>query len=51
MSWWWGTTGTFGVIAYMAGLFWYGIELFRNASLDRLTHGEDGSATAGGAAS
>lgn len=29
MSWWWGTTGTFGVIAYMIGLCWFGIELLR----------------------
>lgn len=29
MSWWWGTTGTFGVIAYMVALFWYGVELVR----------------------
>lgn len=27
LSWWWGTTGTFGVVAYMIGLAWYGIEL------------------------
>lgn len=32
MSWWWGTTGTFGVVAYMVALAWYGIELFRNAA-------------------
>lgn len=31
MSWWWGTTGTFGVLAYMVPLAWYGIELFQNA--------------------
>jgi hypothetical protein len=31
MSWWWGTTGTFGVVAYMVALAWYGIELLRNA--------------------
>jgi hypothetical protein len=30
MSWWWGTTGTFGVVAYMVALAWYGIELFQN---------------------
>jgi len=30
MSWWWGTTGTFGVVAYMVALAWYGIELFRS---------------------
>ena len=29
VSWWWGTTGTFGVIAYMVGLCWFGIELLR----------------------
>jgi hypothetical protein len=29
MSWWWATTGTFGVVAYMVALGWYGIELFR----------------------
>jgi hypothetical protein len=27
MSWWWGTTGTFGTVSYMIGLVWYGIEL------------------------
>ena len=27
LSWWWGTTGTFGVVAYMIPLAWYGIEL------------------------
>jgi hypothetical protein len=27
MSWWWATTGTFGVLAYMVGMAWYGIEL------------------------
>jgi hypothetical protein len=31
MSWWWGTTGTFGVIAYMVALAWYGVELLRIA--------------------
>jgi hypothetical protein len=30
MSWWWGTTGTFGVVAYMVAFAWYGIELFRS---------------------
>jgi hypothetical protein len=30
MSWWWGTTGTFGVVAYMVALAWYGTELFRS---------------------
>lgn len=32
MSWWWGTTGTFGVVAYMVALAWYGIELFGRIS-------------------
>ncbi|HEX7963229.1 MAG TPA: hypothetical protein VF466_01420 [Candidatus Saccharimonadales bacterium] len=27
MSWWWATTGTFGVLAYMIGMAWYGVEL------------------------
>jgi hypothetical protein len=27
MSWWWATTGTFGVVAYMAALSWFAIEL------------------------
>jgi hypothetical protein len=31
MSWWWGTTGTFGVVAYMVAIAWYGVELFRGA--------------------
>ncbi len=30
MSWWWATTGTFGVVAYMVALAWYGIALFRS---------------------
>jgi hypothetical protein len=30
MSWWWGTTGTFGVVAYMVAVAWYGLELFRS---------------------
>ena len=29
MSWWWATTGTFGVLVYMVALAWYGIELFQ----------------------
>lgn len=33
MSWWWGTTGTFGVIAYMVALFWSAIELWRVSGL------------------
>lgn len=35
MSWWWATTGTFGVIAYMVVLFWSGIELFGKAKTGR----------------
>jgi hypothetical protein len=31
LSWWWGTTGTFGVVAYMIGLAWYGVELMSRA--------------------
>jgi hypothetical protein len=31
MSWWWGTTGTFGVVAYMVVLAWSGVELLRMA--------------------
>lgn len=31
MSWWWGTTGTFGVIAYMVALAWSGIELLQRS--------------------
>lgn len=30
MSWWWGTTGTFGVVASMVALAWYGLELFQS---------------------
>jgi len=30
MSWWWATTGTFGVLAYMVALAWYGIALFQS---------------------
>jgi hypothetical protein len=29
MSWWWGTTGTFGVVAYMVGMGWYGLEVLQ----------------------
>jgi uncharacterized protein YjeT (DUF2065 family) len=35
LSWWWGTTGTFGVVAYMVGLGWYGVELLGHLSRDR----------------
>lgn len=27
MSWWWATTGTFGVTAYMVAMAWFAIEL------------------------
>ncbi len=30
MSWWWATTGTFGVVAYMVALAWSGIALFQS---------------------
>ncbi len=30
MSWWWATTGTFGVVAYMVGMGWYGLEVLRH---------------------
>jgi hypothetical protein len=30
MSWWWATTGTFGVIAYMVALAWFAVELLQN---------------------
>jgi hypothetical protein len=29
MSWWWATTGTFGVVAYMLALAWSEVELFQ----------------------
>lgn len=29
LSWWWGTTGTFGIVAYMIPMAWYAIELVR----------------------
>lgn len=35
MSWWWATTGTFGVIAYMVAMFWSGIELFQSVGVSR----------------
>lgn len=35
MSWWWGTTGTFGVVAYMVGLAWYGLELLQKTRVRR----------------
>ncbi len=34
MSWWWATTGTFGVLAYMVALAWYGTELFQRVGSD-----------------
>ncbi len=37
MSWWWATTGTFGVIAYMVALAWYAIELLQSVSVRRHT--------------
>jgi hypothetical protein len=43
MSWWWGTTGTFGVVAYMVALAWYGIELFRSVSTAALTRSRAGT--------
>jgi hypothetical protein len=36
MSWWWGTTGTFGVVAYMVAMAWYGIALFESVGGGRL---------------
>jgi hypothetical protein len=38
MSWWWATTGTFGVIAFMIGMIWYGVEILRNIRADSLDH-------------
>lgn len=35
MSWWWATTGTFGVVAYMVIMAWFGIELFQNTGISR----------------
>ncbi len=32
MSWWWATTGTFGVVAYMVGMSWYGVEVLQHRS-------------------
>ena len=37
MSWWWATTGTFGVIAYMVPLAWFAIELLRTVGVRRQT--------------
>ncbi len=31
MSWWWGTTRAFGVVAYMVALACFGVELFGGA--------------------
>jgi hypothetical protein len=30
LSWWWGTTGTFGVVAYMVGMGWFGLEVLKH---------------------
>lgn len=35
MSWWWATTGTFGVVAYMVVMAWSGIELFQSVGVSR----------------
>ena len=37
MSWWWATTGTFGVIAYMVALAWFAIELLQSVGQRRQT--------------
>ena len=37
MSWWWATTGTFGVIAYMVALAWFAIELLQTVGVHRQT--------------
>lgn len=39
MSWWWATTGTFGVVAYMVVMAWFGIELFQSVGTDRFQAG------------
>ena len=39
MSWWWATTGTFGVVAYMVVMAWFGIELFLSVGADRFQAG------------
>jgi hypothetical protein len=36
MSWWWGTTGTFGVVAYMVGMGWFGLEVLQHTRVRRL---------------
>ncbi len=37
MSWWWATTGTFGVIAYIVALAWFAIELLQTVGHRRRT--------------
>ncbi len=37
MSWWWATTGTFGVVAYMVALAWFAIELLQTVGVRRQT--------------
>jgi hypothetical protein len=37
MSWWWATTGTFGVVAYMVALAWFAIELLLTVGVRRQT--------------
>jgi hypothetical protein len=37
MSWWWATTGTFGVTAYMVALAWFAIELLHSEGVRRQT--------------
>jgi hypothetical protein len=43
LSWWWGTTGTFGVVAYMIAMAWYGIELIPRLPPENPTGPETGS--------
>jgi hypothetical protein len=35
MSWWWATTGTFDVVAYMVALAWFAIELLQSVGVRR----------------
>jgi hypothetical protein len=37
MSWWWATTGTFALVAYMVALAWFAIELLQSVGMHRQT--------------
>jgi hypothetical protein len=47
MSWWWATTGTFGVVAYMVIMAWSGIELYQSVGVGRFQASAESTPAAG----